>query len=155
MTLEERIKVLEDIEAIKKLHITYLNKLIALDWDGVLDCFSEDCSISMSSGSAEGKEAVARHFREKVGRHHIGQESPFVTHPLIEVDGDTARGTWLLKIEFALPRKMNPKLPETPTDDAPDWVEGFHEMEYVRENGDWKIKSLYWRRRVFSLGYNT
>jgi ketosteroid isomerase-like protein len=154
MTLEERIKALEDIEQIKKLHITYVNNLIKTDWDGVLDCFTEDCVLDLNSGRAEGKDAVSRHFRRQVASHHIGKESPFVTHPLIEVDGDTATGTWLMKIEFALPRKMNPGIPETPTDDAPDWVEGFHEMEYVRVNGNWKIKSLYYRTRVFSLGYN-
>jgi ketosteroid isomerase-like protein len=154
VTLEERIKALEDIEAIKRLHITYVNKLIMLDWDAVIDCFSDDCVLSLNSGTAEGKEAVAKHFRQDVASHHIGKESPFVTHPLIDINGDKATGTWLMKIDFALPRKMNPKIPETPTDGAPDWVEGFHKAEYVRVNGQWKIKSLYWRCRAFSLGYN-
>ena len=154
MTLEERIKVLEDIEEIKKLHITYVNSLIATDWDAVIDCFAEDSVLDLNSGSAKGKEAIGKLFRESISRHHIGKESPFVTHPLITVDGDKAKGTWLMRIEFALPRKMNPQLPETPTDDAPDWVEGFHETEYLRVAGQWKISSLWWRCRVFSLGYN-
>ena len=154
MTLEERVRVLEDIEEIKKLHIRYVNKLIETDWDGVVDCFARDGSVDVNSGFAKGKEELLKFFREKIATHHIGKESPFVTHPYIDVDGDKATGTWLMKIEFALPRKMNPKVPETPTDDAPDWMEGFHEMEYIRENGKWKISSLRWRCRVFSLGYN-
>ena len=64
MTLEERIKALEDIELIKKLHITYVNKLIETDWDGVLDCFTEDCVLDLNSGRAEGKETVSQHFRK-------------------------------------------------------------------------------------------
>jgi hypothetical protein len=39
---------------------------------------------------------------------------------------------------------------ELPTDDAPDWTQGFYEIEYIKENGQWKISSLKWAVRLIS-----
>jgi hypothetical protein len=44
MTLEElekRVKVLEDIEAIKQLHVNYVYLLCNLQWDDMVECFAE------------------------------------------------------------------------------------------------------------------
>ena len=106
--LEKRIKVLEDIEAIKQLHYTYVNCLITANWDGVVACFSEDGVVDLHAGLARGKKEIAKLFREEISRFHIGQEGLFVIHPIVKVEGDKAKGNWLLYIQFALPRKMNP-----------------------------------------------
>ena len=152
MTLEElekRIKTLEDIEEIKQLQGHYVNCLIQVDWDGVIDCFSDNGVVDLHAGMARGKKEMEELFKVKIARVHIGMEGEFAVHPIISVDGDRAKGSWLLYIQF-VPHKLEYKPEIIPTNDAPDWQQGFYEMEYVRENGKWKISLLKWRLRLMS-----
>lgn len=80
----------------------------------------------------------------------IGQEGDFVVHPIISVDGDTAKGMWLLYLQYALPRKFKSRPPSMTTDDAPDWEQGYYEMEYIRQDGKWKISFLKFEPRLRS-----
>jgi hypothetical protein len=34
--------------------------------------------------------------------------------------------------------------------EQPDCIQGFYEMEYLREDGQWKISMLKWKRRLLS-----
>jgi hypothetical protein len=89
-------------------------------------------------------------FTKLLAEHHIGQEGIFMVHPIIEVDGDKATGRWLLYIQFAQPRKMDPIPTIFATDEAPDWMQGYYETEYVRESGVWKIGYMQFRCRLVS-----
>jgi hypothetical protein len=149
-SLDKRIRVLEDIEEIKQLQLTYVNCLTTTRWDELIDCFSDDAVVDLDSGFARGKKEITAHFKGKVASNHIGQEGNFVVHPIISVDGDKARGNWLLYIQNALPRKLKSKPQMLATDDAPDWMQGYYDMEYVRQNGHWKISLLKWKCRLLS-----
>jgi hypothetical protein len=151
-SLESRIQNLEDIEEIKQIQYQYVNSLILNKWDELVECFSENGVFNVHAGSATGKEAIKKIFVEKLAVNHIGKEGLYIVHPIIKVDGDKAKGSWLLYTQFALPRKLKIKLPELPTDDAPDWFQGYYENEYVRENGKWKISNLKYRTRLMSPG---
>jgi hypothetical protein len=148
--LEKRIQILEDIEEIKQLQIRYVNCLTTTKWDDVIDCFTENGVVDLESGFARGKKEITKHFKETVAANHIGQEGNFVVHPIITVDGDKAKGSWLLYIQNSQPRKLHSKPAMLATDDAPDWMQGYYEMEYVRKNGKWKISLLKWRLRLIS-----
>jgi hypothetical protein len=148
--LEKRIKILEDIEEIKQLQIIYVNNLTTTKWDEIANCFAEDGVVDIPSGSAKGRKAIAKHFKEKVGVNHIGMEGNFVVHPIISVDGDKAKGNWLLYIQFSLPHKLKAGDPFLYTDVAPDWMQGYYEVEYIKENGKWKISLLKWSCRLWS-----
>jgi hypothetical protein len=153
MTLEklgERVRILEDIENIKKLQIHYVNCLIATKWDDVIDCFTKNGVVDLESGFAKGKKEITKHFKGKVSLNHIGQEGNFVVHPIISIEGDKAKGSWLLYIQNSQPRKLQSKPAMLATDDAPDWMQGYYEMEYVRQGGKWKISYLKWRCRLLS-----
>jgi hypothetical protein len=153
MTLEElekRLRTLEDIEEIKKLQAHYVNCLITAKWDELVDCFAENGVFDAHAGVAKGKAAMTKLFTEEISKYHIGQEGNFVVQPIISVEGDKAKGSWLIYIQFALPRKLRPKPAPFPSEDAPAWVQGFYEMEYVKEAGKWKISSLKWRCRLVS-----
>ena len=52
--------------------------------------------------------------------------------PDITVDGDQARGTWLVYMLFSKP--------------AVEWVQGRNEAEYVKIDGKWLIKSMKFTR---------
>jgi hypothetical protein len=77
----------------------------------------------------------------------------FVVQPHISVSGDKAKGRWLLIELIAKPRKYFFKLPFLPADYVPDWMSGFQDVEYVREDGKWKISRMHWRIGHFSPVY--
>jgi hypothetical protein len=77
-------------------------------------------------------------------------EGCFVVHPVISVDGDRARASWLLYTFFSMPHKIHRATDLTAVEDAPDWISGYYDMQYVRENGIWKISLLKWRNRLLS-----
>jgi hypothetical protein len=148
--LENRVRTLEDIEEIEKLQVHYLDCVNLADWDGATDCFTQDGILDINAGYAKGIEQITRLFKDDVAFIHIGQEGPFAVHPLVLIDGNKAKGSWLVYIRFARPRKLAFKVPIFPTDDAPDWLQGYYETEYTRENGKWKISNLKFRKRLVS-----
>jgi hypothetical protein len=153
LTLEEmetRLKRLEDIEEIKQLQCHYVNSLINIRWDDLVGCFASDGVANLHMGQAKGKDELNRLFKENIARTHRGLEGVFVAHPIVSVQGDSATGNWILYIQWSLPRKLDPIPDCLTTDDAPDWMQGYYDMEYKRENGVWKIASLLWRCRLVS-----
>jgi hypothetical protein len=145
--LENRLKILEDIEEIKKLHLTYVNYLIAADWDAVDECFAENCATEFpGTGVQRGKAEVSKYYREHVGKSHIGKEGVFTVHPIVTVEGDKAKGNWFYYVLMYQPREYPPEMKE-----VPEWVQGVYDMEYVRENGKWKISLLKWTARLKSI----
>ncbi len=148
--LEKRLRNLEDIEAIKQLQVRYVNDLTIIDWDDLVDCFSADAVVDLSVGKVRGREAIENLFRKKISITHIAQEGNFVVHPIITVKGDKATGSWLLYTHFAQPHKIQIDTSPTGDADAPDWMGGYYEMEYVKENGEWKISMLRWTNRIMS-----
>ena len=148
--LEKKIRVLEDIEEIKKLHYRYINGLTVSNIEEILPCFSQNGVVDIHAGMAKTPEERKKIFKKLTSEHHIGQEGNFMVHPVISVNGDKATGSWLLYLQWAQPRKMNPRPTIFTTDDAPDWMQGFYDTEYVRENGAWKISYLKLRIRLAS-----
>ena len=148
--LEKRIKVLEDIEEIQKLHVHYVNCLLLAKFDDIVECFTEDGILDLHAGRVQGKKEMLKLFNDKLSAHHIGQEGAFAVHPIISVDGDKAKGSWLFYNQYAQPRKFEYKPGLIEREYAPDWIQGFYEAEYVRENGKWKISRLKWRYRLMS-----
>jgi hypothetical protein len=142
--LQQKLQVTEDIEEIKQLQYRYVNNLILTNWDGALECFAEDAETDIggekkSDSIIKGKEALGKMFKEGVSISHVGKEGIFVAHPIIKVTGDTAEGTWLAYFMHLRSRGQEPLL---------DWMQGFYECRYVRENGRWKFSYLKWRARL-------
>ena len=142
--MEKRLRTLEDIEEIKNIQVRYVNYLTTADWDKLVECFTKDAFVDLTNGSARGTAEIEKFFKGKISVTHIGKEGNFVLHPLVTVDGDTARGNWLLYTFFSMPHKIQVGDGE---EDAPDWMQGYYDMEYVKEDGVWKISLLKWRRR--------
>jgi hypothetical protein len=92
--LEKRITVLEDIEAIKKLKALYCE--ICDDdhnQDRIVTIFTEDgIWESQDLGQAHGHAELRKLFKNFAERISFSQHN--VMNPIIEVDGDTAKGSW-------------------------------------------------------------
>lgn len=148
--LEKRVRTLEDMDQIQKLQVHYVNCLTIAHWPGVHACFSDDAVIDFPQGTWRGREGIRAVFEDLVSPMHVGLEGNFVVHPIVTVDGDRAKGSWLLYIQFARPRDLPKDFTDQVGGEVPDWMQGFYEMEYLRENGVWKISLLRWRRRLLS-----
>ena len=133
--LQRRITRLEDIEAIKQLKARYCEICDheAYDADAMASLFTEDGTWSGAGvGTAEGREAIRELFagfpKAIAGAQHI------VANPLIEVDGDRARGVWYLIAAVT-------QNDGTTASNWPGAAARYHE-EYVKQNGEWKFRRV-------------
>ena len=123
-TLEERIQTLEDVESIKKMKARYMNAVdYAYKPDGIASFFTKDGIFDAGPfGRHEGYEALKKNVWIPEFSFHT------VINSVVEVDGDKATGAWYLF------EAMN--VPEI----GAVWGAARYEDQYVRVNGEWKIK---------------
>ncbi len=132
-----RLRILEDVEAIKKLKARYCQ---ACDDDhnperlGPL--FAEDATWEASTmGKAEGREAIKEMLGAVGTSGTIRNSAHNAINPIIEVNGDTATGEWRLIMLY--------------TGIYPDGslhysrIIGWYREAYARVDGEWLFKSLY------------
>jgi hypothetical protein len=142
MNLEEishRLQTLEDIETIKSLHNQYIYFLLNNQWEDMADCFAEDAYVNIwRHGGHKGKEAIYKLFTERIAKVNPVSDRPrdahFTVMPVITVDGDKAKGHWMLYIFV--------NAPKTPA--FSHYRQGRYDCEYVRLNGEWKFSKLVW-----------
>jgi hypothetical protein len=151
--MEKRVRTLEDIEEIKQLNEYYVEHINPPEWKYLEQCFSRDAVLDVYAGKVNGREEIRKLLTENVSQIHAGVDEYYVVHPHISVSGDKASGRWLLVELIARPRKYAFKLPFLPADYVPDWMSGFQDVEYIREDGKWKISLMHWRVGHFSPIY--
>ena len=137
--LEKRIQALEDLEEIKKLHQNYINLMDDLRYEEVLDLFTEDGTAEVrNSGIKRGKRELAEVYLGVLAKKRgtTRYDGHMAVEPDITVEGDTARGTWLIYMLFSKPTIQ--------------WVQGKNECEYRKEEGKWKISKLKFTRTLAS-----
>jgi hypothetical protein len=135
----QRVRATEDIQEIHELQRRYVNALICAEWDDCADCFAEKAKVDVIlHDPVEGNANIRKWFKEELSKTHAGAEGDIVVHPVIDLDGEKAKGKWLLYMMYCYPR----------TGQSLFWVQGFYEMEYVRENGKWKISYMSWTERM-------
>lgn len=131
--LEKRIQAIEDLEEIKKLHQNYMDLMDNLKYHEVLDLFVDDAVVEIRNfGVLKGKEGLTEAYINRLGKRTARSEGHLVVAPDITVDGDTARGTWLVYMLLSKP--------------SVDWVQGKNEAEYIKVDGKWHIKSMKFTR---------
>ena len=135
--LESRLRVVEDIEAIRRLKARY-GQLADLRYgrDGVkptqelepiarelASLFSEDAvwDGGKALGLCEGREAIYQRFMEP--SLHFSWH--YFVKPQIQIDGDRARATWDI-LAACTTKKL-----------VAHWMAGQEEDEYVRVEGSW------------------
>ncbi len=134
--LNKRIKLLEDIESIRKLKALYCYLADEAyqnpaKWSELLDYFVDDSWLDFGDyGVYRGKQEVSRFFNE-VTYTFLSYAAHMVANPVIEVDEDCAKGTWYFHCP-ATERASAIAL----------WVQGRYTDEFVRVEGEWKWKSI-------------
>lgn len=137
--LERRLVRLEDIEAIKQLKARYCD--ICDDNhnpDRITSIFAEDGIWEGDGfGKAQGHAAIRELFQGFQERMSFSQHQ--VMNPIIEIDGNRAKGIWYLFGAFTF-RKNN----------QARWMAARYEDDYVKANGEWKIQHLRARGRMIT-----
>lgn len=134
MTLEEleaRIKVLEDIEAIKRLKGKYGYFVDTRNWQEFMNLIMDDAIWDFGSlGLYKGKEEILRFTRDIILDTYSFMMHNFF-NIFVEVQGNKATGEWY----FLVPA-TNDK------EKRAEWLAGKYEEEYVKVNGAWKFKKV-------------
>jgi ketosteroid isomerase-like protein len=124
-----------DIQEIQEVQYRYLNALMLTQWDDCTECFAEDAKVDVYlHDPVQGKENIRRWFKEELSQTHAGMEGDICVDPIITVDGDKAKGDFMLFMMYFYAR----------TGQSMFWVQGRYDNDYVRENGKWKIAAMRW-----------
>ena len=127
---------LVDIEMIKQLKYKYARCLDLKLWDELATTMTDDIVVNYSNGKYhhEGRDNVVAWIKKGMAAETF-LSSHKMHHPEIRVNGDTATGTWALDDRVIM------------TDMGLD-VRGccFYSDEYVKVDGEWKIKNTGYKR---------
>ena len=150
--LEREVIRLEDVQAIEDLQQMYGYYMDSHHREEVVDLFSDNTeSIEIESvGLFKGKEGVKKFFLDNdlvdkgvtvvPGWIHI---LILMSQDVIDIDpsGQTAKGRWNTWLAEAMTVGGIPRQ---------QWVHGYYENEYIKENGKWKFKKLHWNVTFFT-----
>jgi hypothetical protein len=144
--LEDQLRIVQDIEEIKKLQRIYGYYLEHWMAEDVIDLFSDspDVTVIVRAGTFRGKEGIKRFFRHGKDVKLKMTKDPEFLHQVMQLqgvvtvnpDGKTAKGRWYGFGANAFPQKGG-KINS-------GWMNGTYENEYIKENGKWKILILHW-----------
>ena len=147
--LENRLTTVEDQLAIRRLQFTYGYYLDKCLYDEVVNLFADDGQVIFQRGVFKGKAGVKRlyidRFRKRFTNDHNGPVFGFLLdHPQLQDivtiadDGKSARGRFRSMMQAGLHMHAEGETRQW-------WEGGVYENEYVKVDGQWRIKKLNYR----------
>jgi hypothetical protein len=148
--METKLRDLEDVKEIEKLQRIYGYYLDNRRQEDIVNLFSDDTeSVEVANrGVFLGKEGARRFFLHAQGQaapgwimgRHLQLQGVISVNP----DGKTAKGRWqclfMSVVNFGA-RDMPPRA---------CWGYGVYENDYIKENGKWMFKKLYFNRIFYT-----
>ena len=128
--LEERLRILEDLENIRRLKYKYFRCVDLKLWDELAECFAEDARTSYADGKyqLQGLDAILRFLKKGIGPDYV-TAIHHGHHPEIDVLSNTmAKGKWAL-YGYRIDNREKTAYRHG----------AIYEDEYVKVNGEWKI----------------
>jgi len=132
----DRIKDSNDIKRLQRAYGFYLDKA---QYDEIADLFAEDATVEYGNEGVYAGQKRIREYLHRLGKNRIGLvEGQLSNHmllqPVVHVapDGTTAKARWRALIQIGVYKQLAL------------WGEGPYEIEYVKDNGVWKIRKLHW-----------
>jgi hypothetical protein len=151
--LEKAVQLQEDIVEIENLQMIYGYYFDNNMWAEIVDLFSEENTESVEiadHGVFFGKKGIRRIYWDMFGGGGKPRQSPpwmqFVVMQLggvinVSADGKTAQGRWDTWLCEAKPYGAY---------NRQEWLHGYYENKYVKENGKWLFSKLYWNNTFCS-----
>lgn len=140
-TLEDRLQLLEDRDAIHQLFIDYGRFLDAGDLDAYASLFAENGEVLLGPmGRATGRHNI-RQLMGNILSGRVGSAFHIISSPAVTLDGDQATSVVMWTV-IQRDAEGKPKLTGM----------GRHVDRLVRENGEWKIAQ---RRGLIDLPQRT
>ena len=127
--LEERVRELEDREAIRELTARYCHAVARADGVGIVSLFTEDGTFEMGARQVRGRAELERFYAAVSDKPPL----PFIQNHVIALSGDEATGTCSVEIRLI-------------QDGEPYTAAGWYEDVYRRVAGCWKFS-----RRTFHV----
>lgn len=127
------------LEQIRALKYRYLKALDLKNWDEFADTFAEDATGDYGSPSGgrplqfSGRDAIAGYMRTSLEANIITVH--VCSHPVIEVDGETATGSWCLEDTVIVPEF-----------DIMIRGAAYYDDRYRIVDGQWKIAHTGYKR---------
>jgi hypothetical protein len=137
--LKERVTRQDDIEAIEKMQKSYGYFIQNWMYQEIIDLFADgpETELNLMVGIYCGKEGVSRYYcslkdynDEPEFLHQLMQLSGIID---VAADGKTATGRWFTLGAVAM---------TTPDGVRPIYANGLYDMNYIKQNGVWKILKL-------------
>ena len=151
--LERAVQLQEDIQEIENLQRIYGYYFDNNMWAEIVDLFSEEHTESVEiadHGVFLGKKGIRRIYWDMFNGGGKGRQSPpwmqFVVTQLggvvsVAPDGKTATGRWQTWLMEAKPYGAY---------NRQEWLHGYYENKYIKENGRWIFTKLYWNNTFCS-----
>lgn len=140
--LEKKVTILEDVDAVKRLHRVYSYYVMYMMRDEIVDCFADhpDVALYWLEGTWLGKEGVKRYFgvgsdRPEPAPGFVHQVMPIAGAVDIEPGGQRAKGRWYAFGGVNILREGRSN---------PSFVGGIYEIEYIKQDGVWKFLTVKW-----------
>jgi hypothetical protein len=124
-TLEQRLRAVEDKDAIRELTARYCYAVAGNRVGELLELFCEDCEFELGDRVYRGREELRRIYGDPMQEP---TPKPFIQNHLIELDGDRARGRCAVEIRVV-------QKGEAYT------AAGYYEDTYRRVGEAWKFAS--------------
>jgi hypothetical protein len=149
--LEAQVILLEDIQEIEHLQRIYAYYFDTHNWTKIINLFSENTeSVEVADhGIFYGKEGVTKLYWDVIAGGGTNKFAPWVEFVITQIggvvdvnpDGKTAKArfqTWLCESKpyGAYPRQ--------------EWLHGYYENKYVKEDGKWLFSKLHWNNTFCS-----
>ena len=147
--LEAKINLSEDIEQIKRLQRIYGYYLDNGLHQEIVDLFSDDTeSVEVANrGVYLGKEGAKRFFLHAQGKpapsYSMGRHIQMQGVVTLDQGGKTAKGRWQC-LFMSVSNNVVPGVPRAV------WGYGVYENEYIKEDGKWLFKKLYFNRIFYT-----
>jgi len=136
-SLERTVAVREDIEAIKRLKHKYFRCLDCKLWDELAECFVGDATTSYTDGkySLRGVDAIMGFLKKSLGASTVLSVHQGHQPEIDMTSATTAKGIWASEAGLIITDR-NVSTREV----------NFYHDEYVKMDGQWKIKHTGYRR---------
>ncbi|MCF8606512.1 nuclear transport factor 2 family protein [Gordonia sp. HY442] len=139
------MSLLETVREIEQLKYRYLRAVDTKDWDGLATTLTEDVHTAYGTKmggrdlSFTDRDAVLAYLRQAMGGSIVTEHR--VAHPIIEVDGETAAGSWYLQDRVLVPEY-----------DTMIIGAAFYDDEYRWTDDGWQISKTGYERTFEAVG---